>query len=190
MAGLEQVRALSHPVRLKLLELFAERPRTTMQAAERLGEAPTRLYHHVAALERAGLIRLRETKPNRGATEKYYEPVANRFAAAPEGALFRKSAHKAHAAMGFVVFDQARKELVHALASKQLQPKNTLVAVRGVLRLSPSAAKRLSKELRDVVARVRVEHAREAPRGRAKRDLRRYSLTIALLPTEDLGEER
>jgi len=40
------------------------------------------------------------------------------------------------------------------------------------------------------IARVRVEHAREAPRGRAKRDLRRYSLTIALLPTEDLGEER
>ena len=37
------------------MELFAEAPRTTKQVAELLGEPPTRLYHHVAALERAGL---------------------------------------------------------------------------------------------------------------------------------------
>jgi len=68
--GLEQVRALSHPLRLRLLELFKLQPRTAKQAAEVLGEPPTRLYHHVAALERAGLIRLRETRQNRGTTEK------------------------------------------------------------------------------------------------------------------------
>ena len=50
-AGLEQMRALSHPLRLRLLELFAERPRTTKQAAEALGEPTTKLYHHVAAHE-------------------------------------------------------------------------------------------------------------------------------------------
>ena len=183
MSGLEQVRALSHPVRLRLLELFAEQPRTTMQAAERLGEAPTRLYHHVAALERAGLVRLRETRPNRGATEKYYEAVAQRYETARDGALFTKSARRTHAAMGFVVFDQARKELVQALASKADHPKDTLMAVRGVLRLSPAAAKRLSKELREVVARAR-RPGPKPPRGH-----RRYSLTIALLPTEELGGE-
>src|SRR5260221_10320947 len=74
--GLEQVRALSHPLRLKLLEIFAARACTTMQAAERLGESPTRLYYHVAALERAGLVRLTETRRNRGATEKYYKAVS------------------------------------------------------------------------------------------------------------------
>src|ERR1051326_7711550 len=71
--GLDQVRALAHPLRLRLLELFARQPRTAKQAAEVLGEPPTRLYHHVAALERAGLIRLKETRQNRGTTEKYYE---------------------------------------------------------------------------------------------------------------------
>jgi DNA-binding transcriptional ArsR family regulator len=59
MEGLEQVRALSHPLRLELVELFATRPMTTKQAADAMHEAPTRLYHHVAALENAGLIRLR-----------------------------------------------------------------------------------------------------------------------------------
>jgi DNA-binding transcriptional ArsR family regulator len=59
MEGLEQVRALSHPLRLELVELFATRPMTTKQAADAMHKAPTRLYHHVAALENAGLIRLR-----------------------------------------------------------------------------------------------------------------------------------
>ena len=50
----EQVKALTHPLRQRMLERFAERPRTTKQVADLLGEKPTRLYHHVAALERAG----------------------------------------------------------------------------------------------------------------------------------------
>src|SRR3982751_5112700 len=102
-AGLEQMRALSHPLRIRLLELFAEKPRTTKQAAEVLGEAPTRLYHHVAALERAGLIRLRETRPVRGAVEKYFEATAKRYVADEES--LRDPAHKRDlAAMGLVVF--------------------------------------------------------------------------------------
>src|ERR687885_2239721 len=82
-AGLDQVRALAHPLRLRLLELFVRQPMTTKQAAEALGEPPTKLYHHVAALERAGLVRLRETRPNRGTTEKYFETVSGQLAASP-----------------------------------------------------------------------------------------------------------
>ena len=58
MRRLDEVRVLAHPLRIKLLELFAAEPRTTKQAAEILGENPTRLYHHVNALERVGLIAL------------------------------------------------------------------------------------------------------------------------------------
>ncbi len=73
---LDQVRALAHPLRLRLFEVFAARVCTTKQAAEVLGESPTRLYHHVAALERVGLVRLRRTRPKRGTIEKYYGAVA------------------------------------------------------------------------------------------------------------------
>src|SRR5262245_12737797 len=51
----QELRALAHPLRLKLLEAFAGGPRTTMQVAADMGEPPTRLYHHVNALERAGI---------------------------------------------------------------------------------------------------------------------------------------
>jgi DNA-binding transcriptional ArsR family regulator len=180
--GLEQMRALSHPLRLRLLELFAECPRTTKQAAEALGESPTKLYHHVAALERAGLVRLRETRQNRGTTEKYFETTQSRFLAKTDAALLQDE--EAQAVMGFVLFDQAREELVRALSSSQ-RP-GTVVAVRGILQLSRAEAKRLRKELVALVKRASEPGASDA-RSRTKR--RRYTLTIALLPADRNGGE-
>ena len=183
-AGMEQMRALAHPLRLRLLELFAECPRTTKQAAEALGEAPTKLYHHVAALERAGLVHLRETRQNRGTTEKYFEATKNRFLAGTEAeALLQDEATQA--AMGFVLFDQAREELVRALGSAP--SPGSLMAVRGILRLSKSEAKRLQKELVALVKRVSETPGESAPQPRKKRQ--RYTLTIALLPADRDGGE-
>lgn len=185
-AGLEQVRALSHPLRLRLLELFALEPRTTKQAADLLGEAPTRLYHHVAALEQAGLIRLRETRPSRGATEKYFEAVAHRYETEPGVALQANARDRA--AMGFIVFDQARQELVRALTSAEDQLPENLMAVRGVMHLSAREAKQLKKELLAILTRLQERRGR-TPGTRSRRGLRRYSLTLALIPADDGGEK-
>lgn len=76
----EQVRALTDPLRMRIVEAFGEAPRTTKQVAAMLGFNPTRLYHHVDTLERAGLIRLVETRKKRGTLEKYYRAIAAGFA--------------------------------------------------------------------------------------------------------------
>jgi DNA-binding transcriptional ArsR family regulator len=177
--GLAQVRALAHPLRLRLLELFIEQPRTTKQAAQALGESPTKLYHHVAALEQAGLVRLRETRQNRGTTEKYFEAVARRYEAAPE--IAGQLTGSDRAAIGMVLFDQAREELVRALAAAGDELPE-MMAIRGLLRLSPRGAKLLKKELAAVLARVKASEA-EAPES-SRRARKHYSLTIALLPRE------
>lgn len=77
--SIDMLKAIADPLRQKLLEQFAKHPATTKQVADRLGLKPTRLYHHVAKLERAGLIRLVETRPVRGTTEKYFSAVAGRL---------------------------------------------------------------------------------------------------------------
>src|SRR5262245_38659638 len=82
VANLEQMKVLADPRRIRILELLCEE-RTTKQVAEILGEPPTRLYHHVAALARVGLIRLSRTRQSRGAVEKYYVAVAKSFSADP-----------------------------------------------------------------------------------------------------------
>src|SRR5262245_41605335 len=77
----QELRALAHPLRLRLVEEFAGTPRTTMQVPAAMGEPPTRLYHHVNALERAGILTLARTRQVRGTTEKYYEVARKQFGA-------------------------------------------------------------------------------------------------------------
>src|SRR5678816_3331860 len=94
------LRALAHPLRLRMMELFSEQPRTTKQVAELLGQPPTRLYHHVAALERAGLLVLKETRQNRGAVEKWYAGIARSYQATEHGKTKSKSSRAARRALG------------------------------------------------------------------------------------------
>lgn len=58
---LEQVRLLSDPLKLQLLQTFAESAKTTKQAAVELGESVTKLYRHVDALHDAGLLEIAES---------------------------------------------------------------------------------------------------------------------------------
>jgi len=111
-----QLRALAHPLRLRVLELFAERPRTTMQVAEQLGQPPTRLYHHVNALQRAGLIRVRERRPNRGTVEKWFEVVRSLVPVADLRPRDLAAVHRPLQALAMAALEQARRELSSALA--------------------------------------------------------------------------
>lgn len=81
---LEQVKLLSDPFKLKLLEGFAMQPATTKQVADRMGEKAPRLYRHVDALVEEGLLTLVEEKPKRGTIERYYKTIADRFEVDPE----------------------------------------------------------------------------------------------------------
>ena len=87
---LEQVRLLAHPLRSRILMQFCEGEFTTKQVAERLGERPTKLYHHVEMLDKAGLLRKTRTQQNRGTVEQYFTAIAKSFQVDP--LLFSSSA--------------------------------------------------------------------------------------------------
>ena len=78
----EQLKALGHPLRLKVLQVLgdAEQPLTNRELAARLSVDPGHLHFHVRMLNRAGLIELAET----GGREKPYRPVAKHFKVGPE----------------------------------------------------------------------------------------------------------
>lgn len=75
-----EVKAVSDPTRIRILEALSRKAMTTKQVAQLLGEKPTNLYHHVDALVAVGLLRLTETRQVRGFLEKYYEAIADEFA--------------------------------------------------------------------------------------------------------------
>src|SRR6185503_5828824 len=110
--NVSDLRALAHPLRLRMMELFAESPKTTKQVAELLGQPPTRLYHHVAALERAGLLVLRETRPNRGAVEKWYGAISQQLGTTRANTDKSSGAKAARRAVVATVLEQAKQEVM------------------------------------------------------------------------------
>jgi DNA-binding transcriptional ArsR family regulator len=80
---LDQIKALAHPLRLRIFEALSSAARTPKQVAELLGRKPTGLYHHVRVLEAARLIRPTETRKKRGTTEQYYRAVADEIRVDP-----------------------------------------------------------------------------------------------------------
>jgi DNA-binding transcriptional ArsR family regulator len=78
----EQLKALGHPLRLKVLQVLGEaaKPLTNRELAQRLSVDPGHLHFHVRMLNRAGLIELAQA----AGREKPYRPVAKHLKVGPD----------------------------------------------------------------------------------------------------------
>jgi len=181
----QELRALAHPLRLRLLEEFAGSPRTTMQVAATMGEPPTRLYHHVNALERAGILRLARTRQVRGTTEKYFEVARKRFGAV-SGENLTGSMKGSLRNLAHLMFDEARADLVAAIAdASKLAPDAAPVALRMLLTLSPAQVADVRKKLLALLGSIRKECKRQPPPA----DAPRWALTVAFAPRGKVTQE-
>lgn len=76
---IEQLRLLGDPLKLRLVQAFAEGEKTTKQVAQELGERITKLYRHVDALHDAGLLEIVSETQKRGTIERTFRAIAERF---------------------------------------------------------------------------------------------------------------
>jgi len=171
---------------VRLFELFARTPRTAKQAAEHLGLPPTRLYHHVAALERVGLVRLVETRKKRGTVEKYFRAVPLRLgaAAAPAEATHGRGSGVAADALvlAALLLERARADCLVARATPRPRgrPLPAPVAARVGYHFDPARLPRVRQLLLAFLKRLRALSTRT---GTAPR----WMLTLALVPTTDVS---
>ena len=186
LADLAQIRTLADPLRLRILATLGEE-RTTKQVAQVLGEKPTRLYHHVAALERAGLVRLARKRQNRGTVEKYFVAVAGAFRADPR--LFSPAARRgaATAVSGVVstaLETTAREidQLVATASGGSTLEEEGIVAFLEV-RAGPAEMRRLRARLKRFIDDL----GRPGKSRPGAADVRSSRLTIAFFPL-DLAE--
>jgi DNA-binding transcriptional ArsR family regulator len=120
----EQLKALGHPLRVRVLEMLAEDTDfrlTNRELAQRLGVDPGHLHFHVRMLLKAGLIELVDNGA-RG-REKPYRAVARTFRVAPE-LLASGGARDLQAAM----IDHVQR--AHATYSPQGQFRSAQLEVR------------------------------------------------------------
>ena len=177
------LRALAHPLRLRMMELFAESPKTTKQVAELLGQPPTRLYHHVAALERAGLLVLTERRQNRGAVEKWYAGVAQQIQAGVRQK--GNAARAARRAVAATALEQARQELL----AIPFGAKEVALLTRLVLVAPPAKIPAMRQWLFDAIQRLRTEFELDDPAARASdEECERWALTLAFAPVRPPAE--
>ena len=167
------LRALAHPLRLRMMELFAEAPKTTKQVADILGEPPTRLYHHVAALERAGLLVLRETRQNRGAVEKWYAAVSQQMRTSAKGAGSRASRR----ALAATVLEQAKQEIV----SVPPGAKEAALLARLIVAMPRRRIAEVRKRMYQAIQSMREEFGPEDDAAPAA-DCERWAVTLAFAP--------
>ena len=174
------LRALAHPLRLRMMELFAESPRTTKQVAELLGEPPTRLYHHVAALERAGLLQLKETRPNRGVIEKWYTSAAQQIQDSPRRRESDTARRRARRAVAVTALEQAKQEIMAIPAGA----KEPALLTRLVIVATPSQVSAVKQWLMDALDELRREFQADDASGEAAIEkCERWALTLAFAPT-------
>jgi DNA-binding transcriptional ArsR family regulator len=67
------VKALAHPVRIRILAMLAERRASPTELAATLGLPVGKVSYHVRSLVNLGVIELVDTRPVRGAVEHFYK---------------------------------------------------------------------------------------------------------------------
>lgn len=99
------MRALAHPLRLRILRLTLDKSLTNKELAERLGRDPGTVLHHVRTLVRGGfLVAERVRRGRRGALERPYRSTGKSW-------MVRLSPSLDHTVS---VIDAVREEIVEA----------------------------------------------------------------------------
>jgi DNA-binding transcriptional ArsR family regulator len=194
LKDLKQLQAIADPLRLRLLELLSQKPMTVTQVASLLKEKPNRLYYHVKKLERAGLVQLIETRPNRGILEKYYQAVAKGLMVDQSLLQFQQPTKEETAGIYQAVraaFESTLKDLRQTLdikaqnaAEQSARKKALLHGVSTRIRLPKEKAKEFSKK---VVALC--EELESADDAEGDIEYRLTLLWLPLAPTDQNSSE-
>jgi hypothetical protein len=147
--------------------------------ADLLGQPPTRLYHHVAALERAGLLVLTEKRQNRGAVEKWYVGVGRELHGTPAPARNAAAGRSARRAVAATVLEQAKQEVMSIPAGA----KEAALLTRLVVAAPPAKIPVIRRRLFEAVQALRTElSVGEGATPAPADDCERWALTLAFAP--------
>jgi predicted ArsR family transcriptional regulator len=145
ISELQQVRLLSDPLKLRLLQAFAENAGTTKQVAAELGESVTKLYRHVDALHDAGLLEIVSERQKRGAIERTFQAVAKRFEA--DHSLFGEETGEEGTSAAREILRSAETEILEAIATLDADDDRDAILMRLRLKASPERIEALHQSL-------------------------------------------
>lgn len=171
---LEQIRLLSDPLKLQLLQAFAEGAKTTKQAAAELGESITKLYRHVDALHAAGLLEIAAEKQKRGTVERTFQAVAQRFEA--DQSLFAEDGGAEGAVAARDMLRAVEDEIIDAIGNPGEGPEAIMMRLR--CKASPQRLAELRQSLNEWIEQTQGDC------GGDDEDMQEIGALIAFYPLD------
>ena len=176
ISELQQVRLLSDPLKLRLLQAFAENAGTTKQVAAQLGESVTKLYRHVDALHDAGLLEIVSERQKRGAIERTFRAVAKRFEA--DHSLFGEDTGEEGTSVAREILRSAETEILKAIATLDSEKDRDAILMRLRIKASPERIEALHQSLAEWCESVQEDE------DCAEDDTEEYGALIAYYPVD------
>ena len=180
--SLDQAKLLADPLRLRILQAFVREPRTTKQVADSLGENASKLYRHVDALHKSGLLELKAEKRKRGTIERYLQAIAHQFVIDPTLFLSGSEPHKGvqgNNEMLDAIIELTRAELKKVPGHKTEDGLKPLV-MRSQIRASADQIRKLREGLMDWLKMCHeVAKAHHESKNSKEQE---YVITIAFYP--------
>lgn len=182
-----QLKALSDPLRLRLVEIMSEDAESRWAAkdlAARLETKQTKLYHHLTLLEEAGIIRVAETRMVSGIQERRYQAAARTFRV--DRSLLTGEGSSGVAGVLDAVFDKARLEIMNAMDAGLIKldeprdDRHRMALWMSHARLSPASVRRVMRQ----IERLADLDAKDEPQGTD------YGLVVGFYPRAAKDSDR
>ena len=177
----EQLKIISDPLRMQILESVSMEALNVKQIAARLSQPATRLYYHVSALEEGGFVVVVDTRIKSGILEKYYRIAAQNIQV--ERGLLRQSGATDDALQSMLtaVFDATVADLQRSASAGLLDLKqenevndHRMILVRDSFHLRSEDVPRFVAKIHDLL--------KEMNAAEDKTDSVSYGCTIAFYP--------
>lgn len=179
ISSLEELRTIANPLRLSILDCLIAAPCTVKEVGKILGISSTKLYYHVAELEKVRLVRLVHTEVQSGIQVKYYRAVANYYYLSG-GLLHRNSeTDRVDVSTQYLAahFERGARDLRRSIADGSVERHwDTFVVSRRRVRMTSARAAEFRRALEELDREYRDA---EEPTGDVTTEF-----IVALFPTD------
>ena len=173
------LRAISHPLRHRLLGMLDGRTASPNMLARELGLPLGRVSYHIRLLSDLGAIELVRTEPRRGALEHFYRAVTTVWFSEADWQKLPRSARRGILGQNLQHIFSASPRPLTAAASRE-----SSVVLRAPLELDEEGLSELSGLLRDSIDRARDINTRAAERRAAGDSTTSVPTELAILHYE------
>jgi DNA-binding transcriptional ArsR family regulator len=178
-------KALSHPMRTRILAILNERVASPNEISELIDERLPNVSYHVRALEQLGCIELVSTAQRRGAIEHYYRAVVRPFFTDRD---WKKLPQSGRQAVSDVALQMIWEDVSDAIKQGTFEARPDRHLSRTVLELDETGWTELTELLARVLQETEEIQARSADRIK-KSDAKALAARMVLMHFESPAPE-